>query len=124
MECTPNKDALLALIRPDMKLTKEFLKRIYAFEISYPGFADQAIAALEKAGCGRAREYYNHWVTEYEDKHREEMKQVAQWYQSWYDSQHGRKGGDELRTGRQGTAQQKKQLLELKRNLLMQKLQR
>lgn len=45
MECTPNRESLLALIQPDMKLTKEFLKRIYAFEISYPGFSEEAIAA-------------------------------------------------------------------------------
>lgn len=124
MECTPDKESLLALIRSDMRLTKDFFKRIYSFELDYPGFSEQAIAALEAAGCCRAREYYNHWVTEYEDKHREEMKQVAQWYQSWYDSQHGRKRGDELRARRQGTRQRKKRLLELKRALLMQKLQR
>ena len=65
MECTPNRESLLALIQPDMHLTKEFLKRIYSFELDYPGFADQAIAALERAGCGRARQYYGDWVAEY-----------------------------------------------------------
>jgi len=55
MVCTPNRESLLALIQPGMKLTKEFLKRIYAFEISYPGFSEQAIAALEAAGCSKAR---------------------------------------------------------------------
>lgn len=56
MVCTPNRESLLALIQPDMKLTKEFLKRIYSFELDYPGFAEQAIAALKKAGCSRAKQ--------------------------------------------------------------------
>ncbi len=80
MECTPNRESLLALIQPDMHLTKEFLKRIYSFELDYPGFADQAIAALERAGCGRARQYYDDWVNEYETARNAELKEVAHWY--------------------------------------------
>ena len=80
MECTPNRESLLALIQPDMKLTKEFLKRIYAFEISYPGFSEEAIAALEAVGCVRAREHYTSWVKEYESKRDAELKEVAHWY--------------------------------------------
>lgn len=80
MECTPNKEALLALIQPGMKLTKEFLKRAYSFELDCPGFAEQAIAALESAGCSRARQYYEDWVAEYEAAYNAEMKEVAHWY--------------------------------------------
>lgn len=80
MECTPNRESLLALIQPNMKLTKEFLKRVYAFEISYPGFSEQAIAALEAVGCSRARQHYNDWVAEYEAAYEAEMKEVAHWY--------------------------------------------
>jgi hypothetical protein len=80
MECTPNRESLLALIQPDMHLTKEFLKRIYSFELDYPGFADQAIAALEAVGCDQAREHYTSWVQEYESKRDAELKEVAHWY--------------------------------------------
>ncbi len=80
MECTPNRESLLALIQPGMKLTKEFLKRIYAFEISYPGFSEEAITALEGIGCVRAREHYTSWVKEYESKRDAELKEVAHWY--------------------------------------------
>lgn len=80
MVCTPNRESLLALIQPDMKLTKEFLKRIYAFEIGYPGFSEEAIAALEAVGCVRAREHYTSWVKEYESKRDAELKEVAHWY--------------------------------------------
>ena len=77
---SPSKEELLASIRPDMKLTWDFFKRIYGYEISWPGFADRAIAALEAAGCSRARGYYETWVSEYEAERAAEMKKVAAWY--------------------------------------------
>lgn len=99
MAFTPNREALLALIRPDMKLTKEFLKRIYAFEISYPGFSEQALTALERIGCVRAREHYMAWVREYESKRDAELKEVAHWYRLECEKQWEKrqKGGEEKR---------------------------
>ena len=100
MVCTPNRESLLALIQPDMKLTKEFLKRIYAFEISYPGFSEEAIATLEKIGCVRAREHYNAWVKEYESRRDAELKEVAHWYRMECEKQWEKrqKEGEEQRT--------------------------
>lgn len=100
MECTPSREALLALIQPDMKLTKEFLKRIYSFELGYPGFAEQAIAALESAGCSRARQYYGNWVAEYEAAYKAEIKPVAHWYRLECEKQWEKKqkGSEEQRT--------------------------
>ena len=100
MECTPNRESLLALIRPDMEsIPKEFLKRIYSFELDYPGFADQAIAALEAAGCSKARQYYDDWVNEYETAHNAELKEVAHWYRLECEKQweKRRKEGEERR---------------------------
>ena len=77
---SPSKEELLASIRPDMKLTKNFFRRIYGYEMSWPEFADRAIAALEAAGCSRARGYYETWVSEYEAERAAEMKKVAAWY--------------------------------------------
>lgn len=74
------KEELLFFIQPNMKLTKEFLKRIYAFNMDYPGFSEEAIAALEAVGCVRAREHYTAWVEEYESKRDAELKEVAHWY--------------------------------------------
>ena len=74
------KEELLSNINPDMKLTKDFFKRIYGYEISFPGFAEQAIIALEAAGCSHAREYYISWVSEYETKRNAELREVAHWY--------------------------------------------
>lgn len=47
---SPSKEELLASIRPDMKLTWDFFKRIYGYEITWPGFADRALTALEAVG--------------------------------------------------------------------------
>ena len=81
MECTPSREALLSFIRPDMEsIPREFFKRVYAFELSYPGFSEQAIAALEDAGCGRARQYYNDWIAEYKAMRDAESKEFAHWY--------------------------------------------
>ena len=103
MECTPNRESLIALIQPDIHITKEFLKRIYAFEISYPGFSEEAIATLEKIGCVRAREHYNAWLKEYELRRDAELKEVAHWYRlknkkEWEKKQ---KGSEEQRTQRE-----------------------
>lgn len=100
MECTPNRESLLALIQPGMKLTKEFLKRIYGYEISYPGFANTAIAALEAAGCSKARKYYEEWVRDYEAAYRAEIKPVAAWYAAECEKQWEKKlkEGEEQRT--------------------------
>lgn len=75
-----SKEELLQSIRPGMKLDKAFFMKVYGYEISFPGFSDEAIKALNDAGCSRAREYYDRAVSEYEKKHDEEMKEVAAWY--------------------------------------------
>lgn len=73
-------EELLQSIHSKMKLDKAFFMKVYGYEISFHGFADEAIKALNAAGCSRAREYYNKAVSEYEKKHDEEMKEVAAWY--------------------------------------------
>ena len=67
-------------IRPDMKLDKAFFLRIYGYEITWPGFAGQALAVLEQAGCSRAREYYDSIVQEYEVQYAAEVQSTAQWH--------------------------------------------
>ena len=73
---------LLESINPGMRLTKEFFRRVYGYELYNPGFADMAVSRLEAAGCSRARCYYEAWVSEYEAKYDREMKEVAAWYHS------------------------------------------
>lgn len=80
MECMPNRESLLALIQPGMKLTKDFLKRIYGYGVTDGTFPDKAIAALEAAGCSKARQYYSDWVTAYEEAYKAEIQPVGAWY--------------------------------------------
>lgn len=63
-----------------MKLTKEFFKRIYGYEITWPGFANQALAALEAAGCSRAKEYYETLTGRYEAAQESALKAAGTWY--------------------------------------------
>ena len=63
-----------------MKLTKGFFKRVYGYELTWPGFADQAIKALEAAGCSRARQYYDMVVGECDRQYEADLAGVACWY--------------------------------------------
>ena len=120
MGCTPNKESLLALVKPDMHLTKGFLKRIYSFNMYHPGFSEEAIAALEAVGCVRAREHYTAWVRGYESKRDAELKEVAHWYRLECEKQWEKrqKEGEERRK-----REEKELLLKRKRLLLTQKSQ-
>ena len=77
---SPSKEELLASIRPDMKLTWDFFKRIYGYSLYEPEFAERALIALEAVGVRRARDYYKTWVSKYEAERDAEMKNVAVWY--------------------------------------------
>ena len=120
MESLPVKaQELLQSVRPDMRLTKDFFKRLYGWELDYPGFADQAIGALEAAGCSRAREYYDNWVREYEAERDAVLKRVS----VWYGEELKRRRAEKERQVRKERKEQEIELLEKKKRLLMQKSQ-
>lgn len=81
-----SREELLQSIRSDMKLDRAFFLRVYGYEISFPGFKDIAIKALNDAGCSRAEEYYNRIVSEYEQKQAESIRPVAQALQKQWDA--------------------------------------
>lgn len=93
-----SREELLNSINPTMRLTKDFFKRIYGYEITWPGFAGQAIAKLEAAGCSRAREYYEDWVSKFEADRNAMMKSVAKWegerFRNQLQRKEERKNGD------------------------------
>lgn len=111
---TASKEQLLQSIAPTMKLTKGFFKRIYGYELTWPGFADQAIKALEAAGCSRARQYYDMVESECDRQHEADLAGVACWYAGECTKEWGkrRKEGEEQRL-REMSSQE---LLELLRN--------
>ena len=108
---------LLQSIRPDMRLTKDFFKRVYGWEMDYPSFADRAVNALEAAGCSRAREYYDTWVQEYEAERDAVLKRVS----VWYGEELKRRRAEKERQVRKERKEQEIELLEKKKRLLMQK---
>ena len=75
-----SREELLQSIRPGMKLNRAFFLKVYGYEITWPGFQDTAIKALEDAGCSKAREYYDSVVGEYEKEHQKQVKEVGKWY--------------------------------------------
>lgn len=96
---SPSKEELLASIKPDMVLTKRFIKRIYGYGVTDASFPDRAIAALEAAGCSKARQYYESWVNEYEAAHNADLKEAAHWYRQECERERkkGQKEGEERR---------------------------
>lgn len=114
LEERASKEQLLQSIAPAMKLTKGFFKRIYGYELTWPGFADQAIKALEAAGCSRARQYYDMVVGECDRQYEADLAGVACWYAGECTKEWGkrRKEGEEQRL-REMSSQE---LLELLKN--------
>jgi len=77
---SPSKEQLLSSIQPGMKLDKSFFLRIYGYEISFPGFKEEAISKLERAGCSQAKEYYDTMVSDYQTEYDKALKPVTKWY--------------------------------------------
>ena len=76
----PTKKKLLVAISPNMRLTMDFFKRIYGYELSYPGFAEIAIGKLVDAGCSKAPKYYKKFVSEFEIGQIEKIRGVSELY--------------------------------------------
>jgi len=89
---------LLDSISCDMRLDKSFFMKIYGYELTWAGFAEDALTRLEFLGCSRAREYYNRFVNEYEKEHNQQMKNVAKWYKKQGENEsQSRKAASECR---------------------------
>lgn len=58
-------------------------KAIYGYELTYPGYADTAIKAMELTEPKNARKEYGKWVAEYEKEYNAMMKNVAEWYDNY-----------------------------------------
>lgn len=58
-------------------------KAIYGFELTYPGYAEKALKAMELTEPKNAREEYEKWVADFEEKDNAMMKNVAEWYDNY-----------------------------------------
>lgn len=106
----PSRRSLLGSFKPNMKLSKSLFMKIYGYELTWPGFAEDAIARLKILGCSNAREYYTCAVAEYQYKHEKEMISVAEWYRKELER------SEEPRARQQETEPQMNRLQLLKKN--------
>lgn len=80
-----NKEAFLESFSPQMRLHKAVFKKIYGYEITWPGFAEIALTRLENLGCSKAREYYGAVQAEIDQEWDEIYKRIAIWYGKQYE---------------------------------------
>lgn len=62
------------------KLDKNTFKKILGYDMTWPGFAEDALTRLEELGCSRAREYYEAVRSGWQQEHEQQMRNVAEWY--------------------------------------------
>ena len=94
-----SKEQLLESIRSDMKLTKDFFRRTYGYEITRPGFAELVISKLEAAGCSKAREYYEMIKNDCDQEYDEMLRPAARDYvegleRKWKQEDKQKEGGE------------------------------
>lgn len=76
-----SREEFLYRIRPSMKLTEDFFKRIYGYEITWPGFAEKALQELGLiTGYRKARLQYDRVVSCLNKAHEKEVREVSAWY--------------------------------------------
>ena len=107
----------------DMKLYKSTFMKILGYDITTPGFSEDALARLEFLGCSRAREYYEAVRSEWQKEHDAQMKSAAHWYKGQCENEFERRKV-KLRTEKEAEQQQELlELLETKRQILKELLQ-
>lgn len=99
-----SREELLQSIHPGMHINKAFFLRIYGYELTWPGFAETAIKALEDAGCSKARSYYDSIVSEYEMGCQEQIRGVGKRYLE--ECKKRQKGSEEQRKERRRMSHQ------------------
>lgn len=87
-------------------------KAIYGYELTYPGYADIAIKAMELTEPKNAREEYEKWVADYEKGYDAMMKNVAEWYDNYLERRNTEKWKSKIKS------LSIQELMTLKRNLL------
>ena len=83
-----NRRQLLDEIKPSMKLTTGFFLKVYGYDLTWPGFAENVLSRMKILGCSKARDYYTAVVATYEHNHEKELKAAAEWYKKRCDLYH------------------------------------
>ena len=113
-----SKETLLSSLSIGMKLYKSTFKKIFAYDMTTPGFAEDVITRLEILGCSKAKEYYNSVVKEWQQEHDEMMKNVAEWYSK---QNYEEKAVNESRKLQEAEQQERQKQLLMRRSQLLRK---
>ena len=103
------REPLMRSLRPDVKLYKSTFKKILGYDITTPGFAEEALTRLEILGCSRAREYYETVKAEWQQEHDAQMKSAAHWYKGQCENEFERRKV-KLRTEKEAEQQKRRGL--------------
>lgn len=76
----PTRKNLLDSFKYGMKFTKSFFLKILGYDITTPGFAEDAIARLEILGSTKARDHYIRISSEWKKNHEKMLQEVEAWY--------------------------------------------
>lgn len=101
------REPLMRSLRPDVKLYKSTFKKILGYDITTPGFAEDALTRLEILGCSRAREYYETVKAEWQQEHDAQMKSAAHWYKGQCENEFERRKV-KLRTEKEAEQQKRR----------------
>lgn len=121
----PTKEKLLSSIQIGMKLDKEFFRKIYGYEITWPGFKEIAIKKMQTFGYDDAQKLYDEVVSEHENKSCQSLKETAVWLSKKINSDYEKhcmvkEGSEDLR--QKLLIQRKMYLMQLKEKLQKSKL--
>lgn len=92
-----NRRQLLDEIKPSMKLTTGFFLKVYGYDLTWPGFAENVLSRMKILGCSKARDYYTAVVAEYEHNHEKELKAAAEWYKKRCEEDYERREREAVR---------------------------
>lgn len=109
---------LLHSISPSMRLTIGFFKRIYGYELTWPGFAEEALTRLEViAGCGLARKHYAGVKAQVNYEYEKGLKEAAQGISRQRQRQEEQERGEELRAKKLDSMSVEELLILLQRSI-------
>lgn len=76
----PARKTLLDSFKPGMKFFRSLFVKILGYDITTPGFAEDAIARLEILGSTKARDHYTRIFSEWKEEHEKMLQEAAAWY--------------------------------------------
>lgn len=93
-----SREELIQSIQPGVVMDETIFRKIYGYDITTPGFADNILDDLEDiyilydcSGESNPRERYKAFTRSLEDEYERELKKVSKWYNEKIKEEHERK---------------------------------